>query len=349
MHLKKIIQIIAKYIMQIFFSVLLFSFSADTTVAQQKKEVQKDSIDSSKLFKNIIPVPVFDPTKPYPVPLNPKVSLFVQDYIQEQTKGYQDMKVWGKPYFDIYDKILSQNGLPVQLKYLSVIESSLQANMISYKGAVGPWQLMPDEANRYGLKVSASADERTDFVKSTEAAAQILKRLYNNYGDWLLVIAAYNAGEGAVNNAIAKSGSKNFYDLQYNLPEETRNHVKKFIGTHYIFEGGGGYTTMTSEETKAYDSTVASLKNTTTPSVDFENTESITISGKYNSLVIAKILLLDIAQFNKLNPQFDAKLSKGETYSLRLPNDMMMLFKAKRQQILRESVQLLFSSVNGAE
>lgn len=326
----------------------MLSFTADTTVTQQKKDFQKDSIDSSKLFKNVIPVPVYDPTKPYPVPLNPKVSLFVQEYIQAQTKGYDDMKVWGKPYFVIYDKILSQNGLPVQLKYLSVIESSLQANMISYKGAVGPWQLMPDEANRYGLKVSAAKDERTDFVKSTEAAAQILKRLYNNYGDWLLVVAAYNAGEGAVNNAISKSGSKDFYELQYNLPEETRNHVKKFIGTHYIFEGGGGYTTMTSDETKAYDSTVASLKNIT-PVNDSESTESIAISGKYNSLVISKTLLIDIVQFNKLNPQFDAKLSKGETYQLRLPNDMMMLFKAKRQQILQESVQLLFSSINDNE
>lgn len=323
----------------------IFSFRVDSTVAPLNNHTVKDSIDSSKLFKNLINSPVYDPSKPFPITLNPKVKLFVEDYTRAQSKGYEDMKTWGQQYFNIYDKILSQSNLPVQLKYLSVIESSLQANMISNKGAVGPWQLMPDEANRYGLRVSGTIDDRTDFIKSTEVASKILKDLYNEFGDWLLVIAAYNAGEGAVKNAIAKSGSKDFYELQYNLPEETRDHVKKFIGTHYIFEGNGGYTTMTAAETKLYDSTVASLKNST-PQKEIENTSVVEISGKYNSLVVAKTLFMDIAMFNDLNPQIDKKLAEGETYNLRLPNDKMELFKAKRQQILQESVQLLFSSLD---
>ena len=90
----------------------------------------------------------------------------------------------------------------------------------------------------------------SDYIKSTNAACKILKELYNTYGDWLLVIAAYNAGAGSVNRAIAKAHSKNFWDIQYYLPLETRNHVKKFIATHYFFEGDGSIATVTGNEAK---------------------------------------------------------------------------------------------------
>ena len=104
---------------------------------------------------------------------------------------------------------------------------------------------MPATARALGLKVSKRSDERVDYQKSTHAAARHLKDLYNEFGDWLLVIAAYNGGSGNVYSAIRKSGSRNFWNLQYYLPAESRTHVKKFIGTHYIFEGQGGVTTLT--------------------------------------------------------------------------------------------------------
>ncbi len=103
---------------------------------------------------------------------------------------------------------------------------------------------MPATARILGLKVNRSHDERTDYFKSTHAAAKYLKDLYTEFGDWLLVIAAYNGGPGNVYSAIRKSGSRNFWNLQYYLPAESRTHVKKFIGTHYIFEGQGRVTTL---------------------------------------------------------------------------------------------------------
>ncbi len=131
-------------------------------------------------------------------------------------KELEKMKEWGKPYFDLYDKILASYRVPKEMKYLSVIESHLEPELVSWAGAVGPWQIMPDEARRYGLHVNGH-DERMDFKKSTKAAAQLMKELYGIFGDWLLVVAAYNGGVNRVKDAIRESGSKNFEERYYFL------------------------------------------------------------------------------------------------------------------------------------
>lgn len=215
--------------------------NATTPNASSKENIQTDKYGFQSLFGN----KVFDPTQPYIAQLNPQAVPYVQQYIRECGENLEKMKIWGKPYFDMYDAILVGYGLPKELKYLSVIESDLLSNARSVVGAVGPWQIMLEEALRLGLKVNAKVDERKNFIKSTHAAAKMLKELYSQFNDWTLVIAAYNCGAGRVRQAIKKSGSKNFWDLQAYLPMETRNHVKRFIGTHYIFEGSGGLTTMT--------------------------------------------------------------------------------------------------------
>ncbi len=303
-----------------------------------------DSTDSAKGFKSLLSSQIINPLKPWLVGLNPQMGPFLHDYTNLEANEFANMKTWAVPYFKIYDKILSENGLPVELKYLSVIESHLQSDLVSSAGAVGPWQLMPDEAVRFGLRMGGGYDERTDFYKSTEVAAKLLKNMYNEFGDWLLVIAAYNAGEGGVKRAIAKAGSSNFYDLQYYLPAETRNHVKKYIATHFIFEGGGGITTMTAAETKEYQQNLLLQNNINRQNNTDANTLSMEISGKYNSVLIANALLMDITQFNSLNPLLDTKLARGETYQMRLPADKMQVFQLKKQQILRQSVEVLFSS-----
>jgi membrane-bound lytic murein transglycosylase D len=142
------------------------------------------------------------------------------------------------------------------LKYLAVIESELKTSALSCVGALGPWQLMPETAQDLGLKINRHVDERTNYSKSTKAAALYLKDLYAKFGDWLLVLAAYNSGPGPVYAAIHKSGSKNFWALQDYLPAETRGHVKRFIATHYHFEGKGSVTTLTKAENIEYSKTV---------------------------------------------------------------------------------------------
>jgi membrane-bound lytic murein transglycosylase D len=272
------------------------------------------------------------------VKLNPQAVSFVQDYMERFSEKLNKMKGWGRPYFNMMDDVLARYGLPAELKYLSVIESDLQANAVSWAGAVGPWQFMPETARLMGLRVSRTKDERTDFAKSTHAAARYLTYLYGMYNDWLLVIAAYNCGPGNVNSAIQRSGSRNFWALQYHLPTESRNHVKKFIATHYIMEGDGSMTTLTKNERSEH------LINQPATNMAAENLEVIPVSGKYNGLVIAQHLKMNIADFHKLNPGFDKSLAANGTYNLRLPSDKALLFQAHKPQILEQSVRLMLSS-----
>jgi membrane-bound lytic murein transglycosylase D len=283
--------------------------------------------------------------------LNPRAFSFVEDYIEKNSKDLEEMRGWGRPYFNVMDAILISYNLPKELKYLAVIESRLHTSAVSWAGAVGPWQLMPATAKVLGLKVNHKTDERTNYIKSTHAAAKYLNDLYDQFGDWLLVIAAYNGGAGNVLKAIRKSGSRNFWDLQYYLPAESRNHVKKFIGTHYIFEGQGGLTTLTKKETdENYGVNGTYIFNRKLSSAELEEAKSQTISGKYHSMVIAKNIVMAITDFNRYNPDFDKVMaSANNSYEIKLPADKMELFNANRYQILNESIQLLLNNaVNGA-
>jgi membrane-bound lytic murein transglycosylase D len=291
-------------------------------------------------FKSLFTASYFDPTKPYVTQLNPKALPFVQNYIREEGANLEKMKVWGKPYFDVYDAILRRYGLPLELKYLSVIESSLVSNSVSVAGAVGPWQIMAEEAKRMGLKVGGRNDERMNFYKSTYAAARILKGLHRQFRDWLLVIAAYNCGEGRLRQAIRKSGSRNFWELQAYLPAETRNHVKRFIGTHFIFEGNGGLTTMTASEILDFDLKLAAENNRNLAGAEGSGNSLIAVSGKYRSTVIAKNVGIDLLAFYKLNPNFDKLVAMGQTYQMKLPVEKARLFNNNKNLILNESVQL---------
>ncbi|HEV9035161.1 MAG TPA: lytic transglycosylase domain-containing protein [Puia sp.] len=169
--------------------------------------------------------------------LNKHDRKFVQTYLLENRMIFSAIRKHDGSRFIITDAVFNQFELPLQLKYLAVIESDLKSDAVSRVGAVGPWQLMPETARLLGLKVTGDRDERTQFDKSTRAAARYLKDLYAEYGDWLLVLAAYNGGEGPVNHAIRKSGSRNFWLLQNYLPSESRGHVKKFLATLLYFEG----------------------------------------------------------------------------------------------------------------
>jgi len=216
-------------------------FQKDTIILRAK------TLDSSQLALNdaleVNPPKIF---------LNPKGEKFVANYLQVNNEMLQKIKKRCNPYFKIIDDVFQQQGLPIELKYLAVIESKLNAKAISHVGAVGPWQFMPTTARELGLRITSKYDERTHYYKSTKAASKYLKYLHHLFGDWLLVIAAYNGGPGTVYKAIRNSGSRNFWVLQHHLPAETRGHVKRFIGAHYFFEKEGGLTTLTKAETLNY-------------------------------------------------------------------------------------------------
>jgi len=186
------------------------------------------------------------------ISLNANALPFVENYIHQNRKELYTIRQRSRSPFALIDSVFGRYHLPIQLKYLAVIESELKNKAVSRVGAVGPWQFMPETARLLGLKITRGQDERTQYARSTRAAAVYLKDLYTEFGDWLLVLAAYNGGPGPVYRAIRKSGSRNFWNLQYYLPTESRIHVKKFIAAHYYFEGHGGITTLTRTERLAF-------------------------------------------------------------------------------------------------
>ena len=314
-------------------------------VASAKTTVTDTIIDDKKPFANLFLYNKVASNKPYQSQINPRAISFVEEYIRKQGKSLEKMKVWGKPYFDLYDQILLNYGIPKEMKYLSVIESHLGAGGTSWAGAVGPWQLMPGVAKEYGLNVGGYWDQRTDYFKSTHVAARIMKKLYAEFEDWLLVVAAYNCGNGCVRSAIRRAKSKDFWQLQYFLPEETRNHVKKFIATHLIFEGAGGFTTMTAAEVAQ-----AKTQNKNTPltlsAAELAGSALIEVSGRFNSLVVANELQINIQQFNAWNPGFDKALAAGEKYAMRISKDKEAMFVAKKNQLLLASVRAIIEGVH---
>jgi membrane-bound lytic murein transglycosylase D len=293
------------------------------------------------LFSNIS----YSSALPYNAQINPNAELFVQDYMRSHSKYLTRMKGWGQPYFNLIERVLEQYGLPKELKYIAVIESNLSTGATSRVGAGGPWQFMPYTAKEFGLTVNGYIDERRDYFKSSHAAARYLLSLYKDLHDWLLVMAAYNGGPGRVYSAIKKSGSRNFWNLQYYLPEESRTYVKRFIATHYIMEGTGGVTTNVGAMPIAGKPFGSNPKSTnekdSKAGIELIDVEKLTVTGKYNSSVIAKNLELDIVLFNQYNPDFDAVLSSAGSFDLKLPSKKMELFVANKYVILNESVQIL--------
>jgi membrane-bound lytic murein transglycosylase D len=191
--------------------------------------------------------------------LNRQGMLFVKTYIRKSNRNLTAIKRRSGSSFSIIDSIFSLYKLPRELRYLAVIESELKPTAISHVGAVGPWQLMPATARILGLKISSRNDERRNYYKSTRAAARYLRDLQKEFGDWLLVVAAYNGGPAMVHYAMKKSHSQNFWVLQGYLPAESRQHVKRFIATQYFFEGQGSLTTLTKAEGVQYTKRINAL------------------------------------------------------------------------------------------
>lgn len=307
--------------------IALILFTGYNSIAQSDS-TEQFRVGFSSLFKV---TSTGDNRKPFQFQLNAKGISFIEAYMEKQGPSLLKMKTWARPYFNLYDQILTNNGIPVELKYLSVIESSLVSNLVSWAGAAGPWQIMPDEAKRLGLKL-LPIDERTDYYKSTQAACTILKELYAEFGDWLLVVAAYNGGAGRMRQVIKKKGSNDFWEIQYELPLETRNHVKKFIATHYVFE----------EDALRASGSVNKQAQAVISKPDLALYEQVVISGRYKLSVIATGIKISESQLAQLNPIMEKTLSQGKRYNLTLPKGGVKIFEAHKKEILQASIKGLY-------
>lgn len=223
-------------------------------------------------------------------------------------------------YFPIFEEVLESEGLPLELKYLPVIESALRPQATSRAGAGGLWQFMVPTAKQCGLKVNSIVDERRDPFKSTHAAAQYLKYLYRIYGDWNLVIAAYNCGPGNVNKAIRRAnGSRDYWEIYPYLPLETRGYVPAFIGANYVMN--------------YYCEHKICPMRTELPM----QCDTIMTTHNVSLKQIAEYCGIDLKYLRALNPQYRQDLVPGETElsSICLPLKEMTIFIDNEEQIYK--------------
>ncbi|HOC05628.1 MAG: transglycosylase SLT domain-containing protein [Bacteroidales bacterium] len=194
--------------------------STDSVIHEFSDSIYKDRL--SRINSIIIP------------PYNNIVRNHIHVYTERKVDKFRVMLGLQDYYFPMIEDIFDSYGLPVELKYMAVIESALNPNAVSRAGATGLWQFMYSTGRMYGLTINSVVDERRDPVRATHAAAKYLKDLYGIYNDWILVIAAYNCGPGNVNKAIRRSGNrKDYWEIYYRLPRETRGYIPAYVAATY--------------------------------------------------------------------------------------------------------------------
>jgi membrane-bound lytic murein transglycosylase D len=250
-----------------------------------------------------------------PVKIDMAYNKMVKNYIHVYTGKRRELVevVLGLSayYFPIFDEILDYHDIPLELKYCSIIESALNPRAVSRARATGIWQFMYGTGRMYGLTINSLVDERRDPEKSTHAAARFMKDLYRIYGDWILVIAAYNCGPRNVNKAIRRSGGKrDFWDLYYFLPRETRGHVPAFIAAAYTMN----YYREHQLRARPIDLPIP--------------TDTIMVNDNLHLEQVSTVLDIPVKLLRDINPQYkhDIIPGKEKPYPLKIPLQYSMQF-----------------------
>ena len=248
----------------------------------------------------------------------------VKKYIDRYTKAGRQSTSYllgrARYYNPIFEEALRFYGLPLELKYLPVIESGLNPNATSRVGAAGLWQFMATTGKQYDLQIDSYIDERRDPEKSSYAAARMLSDLYKRFGDWTLALAAYNCGPGRVSSAITKAGGgADFWAVYQHLPKETRGYVPAFIAANYVMNYYADY-------------------DITPLSTGLPNRcDTIIIEKDVTLAKIANVLGMNVDALKVLNPQYRQGLIKAYATNgvakLRLPSEMIEKFKDFKNQI----------------
>ena len=256
---------------------------------------------------------------PFQLVFNRHVKTHIDIYSKRYRKHVATMLGKSNYYFPLFEQILDQYDLPLEFKYLAVVESALKPHARSRSAATGLWQFMYTTGKIYDLNVSSYTDDRSDPLKSTIAACEYFTFLYKMFNDWELVLAAYNGGPGYVSRAMAKHNVYDFWSLRPFLRKETQNYVPKFIAVNYIMNYSSEHNIFPIEYpyTQAY-------------------TDTISVSQSISFSFLEDILDLDIEVIRELNPIYKRdviSVAKNKKSSLRLPYDKMSLFVSNQDSI----------------
>lgn len=259
-----------------------------------------------------------------PMPYNNVVRDCIDLYTERRRNLVRYMLGMADYYFPIIEEVLDKHGLPIELKYLAVVESALNPVALSRVGACGLWQFMLPTGKQYGLTINSLVDDRRDPMKATEAACAYFKDMYAIYKDWSLVMASYNCGPGNVNKAIKRSGGKtNFWDIFPYLPKETRSYVPLFIAANYVMN-------------YYCDHNLCPLE-TNLPLA----TDTIHVNKMLHLQQVSEVLQVDLEQLRALNPQYKRDIVPGNTGDavLKLPTSDTYAFVDKEDSIYQYQVE----------
>lgn len=277
-------------------------------------------------------------------PVTDERSDYIRRFAGRYRKSFASFNSTKLSLMKYFEEQMIRNGLPIELKSLAYMESALEIDVTSHAGARGPWQLMPGTAMELGLSVDPTLDERIDVVRSTHAAINYLKKLYRLYGDWMLAIAAYNAGPGNVNNAILRSGgTKDIRVLELYLPKETREYVRRFEAATIAWNGTSLNTvaafkpTVTAPVGPTVTADLMQLKEER--KLHAKGLASLTINAGYRLDMIADYLSVPVKKLYALNGHFDTDMMKEGSTVLILPKDKMTDFKLNIGTILANCLQ----------
>lgn len=262
------------------------------------------------------------------MPYNEIVQKFIDRYTGRLRHSVSYMLGASNFYIPIFEEALEAYGLPLELKYLPVIESALNPKATSHAGAAGLWQFMVATGKQYGLEINSLIDERRDPIKSSYAAAHYLKDLYNIFGDWSLVIAAYNCGPENINKAIHRAdGQADYWKIYPYLPRETRGYVPAFIAANYVMN--------------YYCEHNICPMRTTLPA----KTDTVVVSKDVHLKQIADVCGIDIEELRTLNPQYRRDIVSGNNKPsvIRLPANATNTFIANEDSIYRYETDALLT------
>lgn len=277
---------------------------------------------------SIFEVRIKDIVTPIDISYNKNVQRYLDRYVKNGRWIAPKFLGLSHQYFPMFEEKLDSYGIPLELKYLPIIESALNPKAKSPAGATGLWQFMFKTGQGMGLEITSFVDERMDPEKSTDAACRYLKYLHGIYGDWTLALAAYNAGPGTINNAIRRSGGKtNYWELYPYLPNETRNYVPGFLAIVYLFTYADDHG-FKPEEIHFYD-----------------DVDTVMVREELHFAQLDSVLGIDIEQTRELNPQYKKDIipAKVKQYPLKMRRQYISKFMELEDSIYNYNDTVFFN------
>lgn len=261
-----------------------------------------------------------DSKSPFNIEYHPSLENVIKYYLKNRKGSYERLMAVAQFYFPMFEAALAKYNVPLEIKYLAIVESALNPKAVSHMGASGIWQFMYHTGKQYHLNINSYVDERNDPIKSTEAACKYMVNMYQIFGDWDLVLASYNSGPGNVLKAIRRSnGQRNYWNIRHHLPKETQGYLPAFLATFYIFEYHKEHGIKPKKAINNYI-----------------QTDTIVVKQPMSFENVSDLLDIPITELQFLNPSYKLNMVpyvQGEKHSLRLPLNKVGLFVSNEEII----------------